>query len=116
MKAFDELTQTQKQQAIAYHERQLLIWLAEGQPVIPPDNPLIDNLDKAVEKAEQNRTPWFIHEFILEDDELVRFIKDEATAMASEIEYIEPGDPPVVYLADIEKMKVDNMEAQKCIA
>lgn len=92
MKKFHELTEKQKQKAIEKELQSLLEAILDGMRFNDELNgdDLQKRIDLAVEKADQMRTPWFAHEYIMDtcgDD-----LKGMAEAAAEEALYAEANE------------------------
>jgi len=95
MKTYNELTDTEKIQARNASLTSLLTAITEGLRFDDESNSntLQASIDAAFMEAEQNQTPWFAHEFILEarytpcekgmaDSDGLRAVRDELDGMA----------------------------------
>jgi hypothetical protein len=97
MKKFDELAEEQKAAAVAYHVNDLLKAIIEEgirfNDKLNGDD-LQARIDKAFDKAESMKTPWFAHEYIMDtcrDD-----LEGMAQCRAEDCLYAETGDPEVI--------------------
>jgi dihydroorotase-like cyclic amidohydrolase len=69
MKTYTELTKDQQEKAVEKELTGLLTGIIKGAIRFNDemnDDDLQDRIDKACEKAEEMRTPWFMHEYILD--------------------------------------------------
>jgi len=93
---FDELTKEQQENAINLAKNEIYHALSDGFPMFPHESEEEKVVNRAMAKAEANRTPWFFLEILrdekLEDgstfDDLVR---QNATDEAKEIIYHKVG-------------------------
>ena len=93
MKRFSELTEEQQARAIEKAMIMLLEALLEGSIRFSDDlnhDNLQARIDEAVIKAENMRTPWFAHEYIM--DTCCEEIMGMARCDAEEAFYTEPGE------------------------
>jgi hypothetical protein len=103
MKKWDELTEAQRENAIAHELTQLLTDVIEGVRFNDEANgdTLQAAIDAAGEAADAMQTPWFVGEFILDAEYTTREGKQEsvrtalesmARAAAEDAIYLEPGE------------------------
>ena len=89
MKTWDDLTDGQKESAVLTRMNWLLKMICDGSLKFARDDLQQAILD-ASEKAEKMKTPWFMHEYVMES------IGDTLRALAQEevrnILYIEPHE------------------------
>jgi hypothetical protein len=96
MRNYDQLTPTEQGRAVEVCTNQLLTAIAEGAIRFNDDlngGNLQRRIDLAVKAAEDNRTPWFVGEFIMEtckDD-----LRTMAEADAQSASYPDPGEQVV---------------------
>ena len=98
MKKYEELTTEQQEKARNKALTNLLETILDGGIRFDDDsnqNDLQARIDRACEKAEKMRTPWFAHEHIMDTcgDEL----EGMAQRDAEDSLYAEQDDPPVVF-------------------
>lgn len=94
MKRFDELTEEQQKAAIEKQILNLLQLIGQGWNPDPSDESLTKRIEEASEEAERMRTPWFVHEYVMEtcEEDLMIIAANEASYRL----YAEPNDPVVV--------------------
>ena len=80
MKRYNELTPEQQEAEVEHEVKSLLESLCEGLRFDDKKNgdDFQQRVDKAIEKAEEMRTPWFAHEYIMDDP----YCKETITLMA----------------------------------
>lgn len=91
MKTFSELTPDEQGKAITHCHIELLRAITEGglRFVDDDDDDLQPRIDAALKKADEMRTPWFAHEYIM--DTCREDIEVMARAEAEDALYLEPG-------------------------
>lgn len=104
MKRYDELTPEQRTKAQFVYRNKVIYALIE-QRVRFNDPDLVKRFDEAVEKAENNRTPWFLGEFILEDAVLKAMIISMALESAEDSIYLE-DDEIAIRINLVDKFKL----------
>ena len=80
MKTYNELTEEQKKKAVEKELTELLTAIIEGAIVFNDEDngdDLQKRIEVAAEKADKMRTPWFVHEYIMDT------CKEELTGMAT---------------------------------
>lgn len=96
MREFNELSKVEKQEAIDYMLTRILKAVTEGVEVF--DKEIQSRIEKAFAKAEQMQTPWFAHEYIMEDPVIKKHLQSIAEDDAQKALYRLPTDPEVVTL------------------
>jgi hypothetical protein len=86
---FNKLTKEQQAKAINYHASELLKAILEGLRFNDKLNndKLQSRIDKAMAKAEAMRTPWFSHEYIMDDKYCKERIEGMALCDAEDCDY-----------------------------
>lgn len=80
---FEQLSAEHKEKAIKYATNALLESIVNhGYSCL--DDELRATYDRVVEQCEQMRTPWFLAEYIMENEELNHFITENAKDWAAE--------------------------------
>ena len=94
MKTYDELTEEQQAKAVEREVGELLRAILQGLRFDDAKNgdDLQARIDRAAEKAEEMQTPWFTHEYILEDDACKEAVEGIARAAAEDAIYLEAGE------------------------
>ena len=110
MKTYKELSEEQRTKARLYFRSMMLRAICEGTAFFE-DEKLQTRIDRAVAKAESLQTPWFAHEYVLEDKYIVQRLDAMATLEAEESIYLE--DEPAVDLDVIEAVD-DEPKLYKC--
>lgn len=93
MKTFEQLTNAEKAKAIGICTNDILRAICEGAirfDDLKNDCDLQARIDAAWEKAEAMRTPWFIHEFIM--DTCRKDIEGMARCDAEDAMYASPDE------------------------
>jgi hypothetical protein len=96
MRKFNELSKAEKEEAINYMLTNLLKAITEGIEVF--DKEIQSRIEKAFRKAEQMQTPWFAHEYIMEDPITKKYLQSIAEDEAQKALYRLPTDPEVITL------------------
>lgn len=104
MKRYDELTLEQQTKAQHVYRNKVINALIE-QRIRFNDSDIVKRLDEAIEKAENNRTPWFLGEFILKDAVLKAMIISMALESAEVAIYLE-DDEIAIRIDLIDKFKL----------
>ena len=101
---FEQLTEEEKKAAIAADTTSLLKAIIEGMRFNDELNGdfFQARIDRAIQKAEDNRTPWFAHEYIMEDASCKEQIEGMARCSAMDSLYSVPG---VVVVSGIAKAR-----------
>ena len=101
MKRFDELNERQKEAAVIKCCEEVIKAAVEiGPDFFPPElEPLAV---KAWRAAEDMQTPWFVHEYLLDEEKIKEFFTIQAAEDAKSTFYLEPGEfaiylPPEVW-------------------
>lgn len=89
MKRFSRLCKEEKERAIQVARNRLLQWMTDGCFF---GDELQQRIDAAFAKANEMRTPWFTHEYILDDPVLRNYIEDRAKEDVKSAYYPEPWD------------------------
>ena len=95
MKKWDELTVDQRTDATQRALTALLTDIIEGRMRFDDaknHDDLQARIDKAGEKADAMRTPWFVHEFIMEDPVLKEALTGVAIASMEDAVFAEQDD------------------------
>ncbi len=106
MKNFNELTELEQKQAVAFFTNRLLNWILDGAIRFNDDlngDNLQKRIDRAIKRSEEMQTPWFAKEYILDtcrDD-----IESMARCEAEDVEY-DDAKNEVVDLAMIRKINL----------
>ena len=77
---YNDLSDSEKESAVSHFLLQVLSMACEYPSLYQYNEKLHKKILKAHKKADKNQTPWFTHEFIMEDcgDELREIALDEA--------------------------------------
>jgi hypothetical protein len=93
MKTFNQLNKEQQDSAVEYEVRELLTAILDHgirfNDALNGDD-LQARIDAAIERAEQNQTPWFAHEYVMDtcgDD-----LRGMARCTAEDAVYSEPNE------------------------
>jgi len=94
MKTFNELTPEEQDAAVEHEINSLLESLLDGLRFDDArnGNDFQARVDKACEKAEEMRTPWFAHEYIMDDPVCKETINWMARSSAEDALYSEPNE------------------------
>ena len=97
MRTFKQLTPDEQEQAIQYQESSLLQATLDGSirfnDTLNQDN-LQKKIDEAIQKAEDMKTPWFAHEYIM--DTCSEDIRALAIPAAEDAIYLDDDEPEAV--------------------
>ena len=95
---FDDLSMVDKRRSIKYFMNKLINRLV-GREITFDDKANKDDfqarVDAAIEKAEDNRTPWFAGEYMLEDSYLEEMIYAMARSDAKSAIYLHDDDEDI---------------------
>ena len=104
MKTFDDLSEKEQEKAINYCLKELLDDLVSGSIRFNDEvnqDTLQADIDKAAEKATKNQVPWFIGEYILENNSTKKCLYGIATCSAQDAMYSERNE----YVIPISQIK-----------
>lgn len=95
MKTFEELNEAEQKAALEYCTNKIYESVIEGglrfNDKLNEDD-LQARIDKAVEKAEEMRTPWFAGEYLNDDEYVKTMLSGMAQSRAEDAIYAEPGE------------------------
>lgn len=92
MRKYDELTTEQQARAQEVALNELLQAIVEGPIRDFADEDVQARIDEAFRKADEMQTPWFAHEYIMDDEKVSEYLKDWARGNAKEAFYPHPGE------------------------
>ena len=87
MKTFNTLTVNEKEKAIETELLALLEKVISGELAL--GDGLQERIDSALGEAEKMQTPWFAHEYLLEDDIIENALRGIALEQAQDAIYAE---------------------------
>ena len=92
MKHYKELTSTQQQRAVSTAKDDVLLDILEGNMYFYDElnnDDVQARIDAAVEKADKMQTPWFVSEYILNDEVVEGVLRGIAQQYAENAIYLE---------------------------
>jgi len=92
MKRYKELTPTQQQRAVSTAKDDVLLDILEGNMYFYDElnnDDVQARIDAAVEKADKMQTPWFVSEYILNDEVVEGVLRGIAQQYAENAIYLE---------------------------
>jgi hypothetical protein len=94
MKRWAELTLPEQKAVRKQEFQEMLKALIEFGADLLPEY-LATNFHEAAAKADRMQTPWFIHEYILEDQEIKEWLEENTMAFLGECYFLESGEVAV---------------------
>lgn len=90
MKTYEQLTPAQQEKARETALNALLTAVCEGSVRFSDSlngDDTQDRIDRAFKKADRMQTPWFAHEYVMEDKKVAEFLTGIANAEAEQALY-----------------------------
>jgi hypothetical protein len=104
MRKFDQLSEKEKQQAINQALESIVDSILQGAMRFDDSlnqDDLQERIDRAFEKAEENQTPWFAAEILLEDAYVKESLEGMALCDAEDSLYLEDSESMPVRLRGV---------------
>lgn len=91
MRTYEQLTEVEQKQAQEQELNDLLRDVVEGLRFDDSmnDDDLQARIDKAMEQAEKMQTPWFAHEYVMDDEYVADSLRSMALNRAIDALYLE---------------------------
>ena len=113
MNVFTDLSEQQQEAAVTYHLNNILSDILDGSLVVADileENRIADRddiqerIDRAIKRANDMQTPWFAHEYIMDEcrDELLDLARDIAQSTV----YIYSPRPVI----ELQRLRVEEVE------
>ena len=91
MRIWHNLSPEEKERAITIGVGYELQYISESIPDYLPEE-IRENVQKAWAEMECNRTPWFITERLMEDEDIAAYVRKEAEDVAVRSYYLEDDE------------------------